>query len=85
MIYGHEGRNEWKGILILDEGIPCDTLIFNKPLIYYLLSQFLLVGINDITIIGKCTPPSLPGVQIRIKVIGKDGNDIMRHDLLPAL
>ena len=66
LIYGHEGRNEWKGVLLLDDGIPCDTLIFNKPLIYYLLSQFLLVGINDITIIGKCTPLSLPGVQINI-------------------
>lgn len=66
MIYGHDGRNEWKGMLVLDEGISCDTIIFNKPLINYLLSQFLLVGINDITIIGECTPPSLPGVQINV-------------------
>lgn len=65
LIYGHEGRNEWKGVLLLDEGIPCDTIIFNKPLIHYLLSQFLLVGITDITIVGACTPPSLPGVQIK--------------------
>lgn len=66
MIYGHDGRNEWKGMLVLDEGISCDTLIFNKPLIHYLLSQFLLVGINDIIIIGECTPPSLPGVRIKV-------------------
>lgn len=66
LIYGHDGRNEWKGMLLLDEGIPSDTIIFNKPLIQYLLSQFFLVGINDITIIGKCTPLSLPGVQINI-------------------
>ena len=66
MIYGHDGRKEWRGALLLDEGIPCDTLIFNKPLIHYLLSQFLLVGISDITIVGKCTPPSLPGVQIDV-------------------
>lgn len=66
LIYGHDGRNEWKGMLVLDEGISCDTLIFNKPLIHYLLSQFLLVGINDITIIGECTPPSLPGVRIKV-------------------
>lgn len=65
MIYGHDGRNVWKGMLILDEGISCDTIIFNKPLIHYLLSQFLLVGINDITIIGECAPPSLPGVRIK--------------------
>lgn len=66
LIYGHDGRNVWKGMLVLDEGISCDTIIFNKPLIHYLLSQFLLVGINDITIIGECTPPSLPGVQINV-------------------
>lgn len=66
LIYGHEGRNEWKGILLLDDGIPCEIIIYNKPLIHYLLSQFLLVGINDITIIGECTPISLPGVQIQI-------------------
>lgn len=66
LIYGHDGRNEWKGMLLLDEGIPCDTLIFNKPLIHYLLSQFLLVGINNITIIGECAPLSLPGVQLQI-------------------
>ena len=65
LIYGHEGRNEWKGILLLDDGIPCETIIYNKPLIHYLLSQFLLVGINDITIIGECAPISLPGVQIK--------------------
>lgn len=66
LIYGHDGINEWKGVLLLDKRISANTLIFNKPLIHYLLSQFLLVGINDITIIGECTPPSLPGVQINI-------------------
>ena len=66
LIYGHDGRNEWKGMLVLDEMISCDALIFNKPLIRYLLSQFLLVGINEITIIGECTPPSLPGVRIKV-------------------
>lgn len=66
LIYGHDGRNEWKGMLVLDDGISCDTIIFNKPLINYLLSQFLLVGINDITIFGECAPPSLPGVRIKV-------------------
>lgn len=66
LIYGRDGRNEWKGMLFLDEGIPSDTLVFNKPLIHYLLSQFLLVGINDITVIGECTLPPLPGVKISV-------------------
>lgn len=66
LIYGHDVKNEWKGVLLLDERISCNTLIFNKPLIHYLLSQFLLVGINDITIIGECTPPSWPGVLINV-------------------
>ena len=66
LIYGYDERNEWKGMLLLDEGIPSDILIFNKPLIHYLLSQFLLVGINDITVIGECILPSLPGVKINV-------------------
>ena len=66
LIYGHEEKNEWIGVLLLDKRISANTLIFNKPLIHYLLSQFLLVGINDITIIGECTPPSLPGVRIKV-------------------
>lgn len=66
LIYGHEEKNEWMGVLLLDKRISANTLIFNKPLIHYLLSQFLLVGINDITIIGACTPLSLPGVQIKV-------------------
>lgn len=66
LIYGHEEKNEWKGVLLLDKRISPNTLIFNKPLIHYLLSQFLLVGINDITIIGECTPLSLPGVRINV-------------------
>ena len=66
LIYGYEEKNEWIGVLLLDKRISANTLIFNKPLSHYLLSQFLLVGINDITIIGECTPPSLPGVRIKV-------------------
>lgn len=66
LLYGHEAKNEWRGLLILDNFISCDTIIFNKPLIHYLLSQFLLVGINDITVVGDCKQIELPGVQINI-------------------
>ncbi|MCH5187315.1 MAG: helix-turn-helix domain-containing protein [Oscillospiraceae bacterium] len=66
LIYGHEGRNEWKGVLLPDNSVPASTTVYNKPLIHYLLSQFLLAGINDITVIGDCEPISLPGVNITI-------------------
>ena len=46
----------WRGILVLDDNensIGADTIIYDKPLINYLLSYYLLVGIKDILII--CT------------------------------
>ena len=66
LIYGHESNNEWKGVIFLDNSIPTDITIYNKPLIHHLLSQFLLAGINDITVVGDCSHISLPGVQITI-------------------
>lgn len=44
------GHNRWKGILILDDlaMVP----IYSKPLVYFLLSNFLLVGIREILING---------------------------------
>ena len=66
LIYGHDSKNEWKGVLFLDNSVPASTTIYNKPLIHYLLSQFFLAGISDITIIGDCGPISLPGVQITV-------------------
>ena len=41
----------WKGLLILDDnpcGIGAGTMVYDKPLVYFLLSYFLLVGIKDI-------------------------------------
>jgi transcriptional regulator with XRE-family HTH domain len=46
--------NAWSGILVLKEnryGIGADTTVYDKPLIYYLLSYFLLVGIKRITVL----------------------------------
>ena len=45
---------KWHGICIFDDNlyeIGPDTIVFDKPLLYYLLSYFLLVGIKDIRII----------------------------------
>ncbi|MDO5390507.1 MAG: XRE family transcriptional regulator [Eubacteriales bacterium] len=41
---------EWVGLIEIDE---CDfsQIVYDKPLVYYLLSHFLLVGITDIYII----------------------------------
>lgn len=67
LIYGHEGKSDWKGCLILDPSIPAYTTVYNKPLIYYLISPFLLVGITEITIVGECDFLNLPGVEIVVE------------------
>lgn len=41
----------WKGILELDGGMDASLPVYDKPMVYYLLSNFLLAGINDITIV----------------------------------
>ncbi len=47
-IYSHK----WKGVLYVPDGsFPLDTLVYDKPLVYYLLGNFLLVGITDVLII----------------------------------
>lgn len=47
-------NNDWSGLLILGDnacGIKANTSIYDKPLINYLLSYFMLMGINDIKIV----------------------------------
>lgn len=48
--------SSWQGIVVLDEnayGIGAGTIIYDKPLIFFLISYFLLVGIKDILIVGS--------------------------------
>lgn len=51
----HHDR-EWSGLLLLEEnlqGIGAGTIIYDKPLVYFLLSYFMLLGIRKIDIV--CT------------------------------
>ena len=51
-VFHHE--EEWAGLLYLDEnpfGIFSGSILFDKPLVYYLLGCFLLVGIRNIVIV----------------------------------
>lgn len=46
-------KSDWIGIIVLDEnpyGIGAGTMIYDKPIINFLLSYFLLVGIKELYI-----------------------------------
>ena len=46
--------HDWCGVLVIeDEDIGLDTLVYDKPLVYYLLSNFLLVGIRNVLIVAS--------------------------------
>ena len=38
LIYGHEIGNKWHGALILDDKVPASTMVYNKPMLHYLIS-----------------------------------------------
>ena len=49
-------RGNWRGVVLLEENINrigADTVIYDKPLVDFLLSYFLLVGIREVLIV--CT------------------------------
>lgn len=65
-------KSDWIGIIVLDEssyGIHAGTMIYDKPLINFLLSYFLLVGIKEIYI--ACTATDAEYIE---STIGK-GSD----------
>lgn len=62
LVYGTEMHSHWKGILITEGFISSDTLVYDKPLLHYQLSVFLLAGITDITVVGSCHKPEYPGL-----------------------
>lgn len=47
IVKGHH----WKGILLVDE--LHTSIVYSKPLVYFLISNFMLVGIRDILIVGR--------------------------------
>ena len=65
LIYGSDSAVPWCGILVLEEGIDSSSIVYNKPLIHYLISHFLLAGIREIWIVGKCPEIGFPGVEIK--------------------
>ncbi len=71
----HHDSN-WKGVLVMDDspyGIGAGTIIFDKPLVYFLLSYFLLVGIREVTVF--CTENDKTVIK---KILG-DGSDYGIH------
>ncbi|MCI8392196.1 MAG: helix-turn-helix domain-containing protein [Roseburia sp.] len=46
--------SEWNGLLLLEEnavGIGAGTIIYDKPLVYFLISYFMLMGIKKVEIV----------------------------------
>lgn len=46
----------WKGLLIVESsvhGVNPGTIIYDKPLVYFQISQFLLMGIREISVVGS--------------------------------
>lgn len=70
----HESNEDrWKGFLITEEcssDISLLTVVYDKPLVYFLLSNFLLVGIREILI--ACTEQE----EQHLRQILGDGKDI---------
>lgn len=42
--------HDWKGVVFVDQWAT--EKVFSKPLVYFMLSNFMLVGIHDILVIG---------------------------------
>ena len=58
LLAGENFRHDkgWSGLLVLQEnsnGPGADTIIYDKPLVYYLISYFLLAGINRVVVTGS--------------------------------
>lgn len=64
LLYGNRNSETWMGILILDERVDSAQIIYDKPLLHYLLSQFFLVGIKHVIVVGECKKINIPGVTI---------------------
>ena len=57
------GSQAWRGVMIFNDadGISSITQIYDKPVVYYLLSYFLLVGIREILVL--CSAREKKGME----------------------
>ena len=76
-----ERDHKWKGIVFLDESAAAP--VYTKPLVYYLLQNFLLVGIRDVLVLGGNVQELLgTGGQWGIRLTYEHSTDpsaLMRH------
>ena len=64
---------KWNGILALDS--LATTRVYSKPMVYFLLQNFLLVGIKNILIIGGNVEPKLgSGEQYGVRFFYSNSN-----------
>ena len=66
----------WHGVLMLDKtesGVDLRTVVYDKPMVYFLLSYFLLVGIKRILVV--CSPEEISFMKEHFG----DGSDLGIH------
>ena len=60
----YENSSEWYGLLMLGSSIDISIVIYDKPLIHYLLSYYMLCGITNI-VVDNINPQYIKSLKLK--------------------